>query len=70
MSNMSYCRFENTAKDLLDCLIAIENEEINDLSSIYEVKGLSKILEYSGEICGYWREIKEAVNKGQKEHDY
>jgi hypothetical protein len=68
MSNMSYCRFENTAKDLLDCLIAIENNEINDLSSIYEVRGLSKILEYSGEILGYKSEIEEAVNQGEKEH--
>ena len=70
MSNMSYCRFENTAKDLLDCLIAIENNEINDLSSIHEVRGLKKILDYSGEIFGYKREIEEAVNQGKKEHDY
>jgi hypothetical protein len=24
MSNMSYCRFENTASDLLDCLEALD----------------------------------------------
>ena len=26
MANMSYCRFENTYKDLLDCLNAMNNE--------------------------------------------
>jgi len=25
MSNMSYCRFENTASDLQDCLDAVED---------------------------------------------
>jgi len=27
MSNMSYCRFENTLNDLLDCKEALENVE-------------------------------------------
>ena len=37
MPNMSYCRFENTVNDMQDCLNAIEDREINDLSD-YEVK--------------------------------
>ena len=32
MSNMSYCRFENTTLDVLDCINAINGGEINDLS--------------------------------------
>lgn len=28
MSNMSYCRFENTSADLTDCLEALSNREI------------------------------------------
>ena len=43
MGNMSYCRFENTAHDLRDCLDAIQNRETEDLST-YEVEGLEKIL--------------------------
>lgn len=41
MSNMSYCRFENTAKDLADCLSALRDEEANsaDLSSEHEQRG-------------------------------
>jgi hypothetical protein len=30
--NMSYCRFQNTSLDLQDCIDAINNGEINDLS--------------------------------------
>lgn len=32
MSNMSYCRFQNTSLDLQDCIDAINGGEINDLS--------------------------------------
>ena len=33
MGNMSYCRFENTARDLRDCLEAInDGEHTEDLS--------------------------------------
>jgi len=30
MANLSYCRFENTAKDLADCLIALQEGEAED----------------------------------------
>ncbi len=33
MPNMSYCRFENTVKNMQDCLNAIEDREVNDLSN-------------------------------------
>ena len=42
MSNMSYCRFENTARDLDDCIEAIENNEIHSLSDT-EIDGLRAI---------------------------
>ena len=29
MANMSYCRFQNTKKDLDDCITALENLDIN-----------------------------------------
>jgi hypothetical protein len=43
---MSYCRFENTSKDLQDCLSAIYNGETEDLDS-YEQRGLKQILKIS-----------------------
>ena len=33
MSNMSYCRFENTLGDLQDCEAAIRDGEVSDLSA-------------------------------------
>ena len=45
MPNMSYCRFENTANDLGDCVKAIQNGETTDLSQ-YEVQGLANLFEY------------------------
>ena len=39
---MSYCRFENTARDLADCVSAVNRGEINELNE-YEVQGLIKI---------------------------
>ena len=32
MANMSYCRFENTYRDLVDCLRALSDNGTNDLS--------------------------------------
>jgi hypothetical protein len=41
---MSYCRFENTANDLDDCVNAINNGATRDLNR-WEVGGLARILE-------------------------
>ena len=48
MGNMSYCRFENTAADLRDCLSAIHRGETDDLSS-YEIAGLTNIMDMANE---------------------
>lgn len=42
---MSYCRFENTANDLRDCVHAIEAGEYNDGISESEKQGLDEIFE-------------------------
>ena len=41
MSNMSYCRFENTTSDLDDCIEAIHEGEINELNE-YEIEAIKK----------------------------
>ena len=46
---MSYCRFENTANDLQDCLNAINRGETNELNE-YEVQGLRRIIDMSNDI--------------------
>jgi len=51
MGNMSYCRFENTSRDLSDCEEAIENllygdEEISDR----EIDHAARLIETAGRI--------------------
>jgi hypothetical protein len=43
MANMSYCRFENTARDLEDCVIALQNNDLNEHMSVHEVNGLAEL---------------------------
>ena len=61
MGNMSYCRFENTARDLQDCVNAINRGEIDELND-YEVEGLRDILELCEEILNDKDNIKEILN--------
>ena len=49
MANMSYCRFENTARDLADCVSALNRNEVHELSS-YELDGLKDILDLAEKI--------------------
>ena len=46
---MSYCRFENTANDLQDCLNAINRGETDQLNQ-YEVQGLRRIIDMANDI--------------------
>ena len=59
---MSYCRFENTARDLGDCLDAIENGQIKDLSE-YETSGLRDLLDYCEAILEYRARLLEAIRE-------
>ena len=62
MANMSYCRFENTAKDLRDCVDAIRNGEYDELND-YELKGLKEILYLAGLIMDDQEFIKEIIEE-------
>tara|TARA_B110001450_G_scaffold96194_1_gene91294 strand:- start:1007 stop:1210 length:204 start_codon:yes stop_codon:yes gene_type:complete len=62
MGNMSYCRFENTAADLRDCLDAIHRGEINDLSS-YEISGLAAIMQIANELVEMEDDIEDSLNR-------
>ena len=55
---MSYCRFENTAKDLQDCVYALDDNDVEDLSS-YEINGLRDLLDLAKEIVNMEEYIKE-----------
>lgn len=48
---MSYCRYENTAKDLQDCVNALYQADVNEpLSSLWEERGLRDLLYFAKEI--------------------
>ena len=49
MGNMSYCRFENTAQDLQDCVRAIEMGDVYDFSQ-WELVGFEKLVRLAKEI--------------------
>jgi len=63
MGNMSYCRFENTARDLADCVNAINNGEIYEFSSDYEVDGLRNLLRLAQDVVDNESYIKNALNE-------
>jgi hypothetical protein len=45
MANMSYCRFENTYNDLLDCLENIESEAENERDERYRIRMIQLLKE-------------------------
>jgi hypothetical protein len=55
MTNMGYCRFENTAKDLEDCLECFDDE-----LSKTEDKARNNIIEMALRIVGNYRYDTEA----------
>ena len=59
---MSYCRFENTAADLRDCLNAIHNGETDDLSS-YEIDGLKSIMRMANDLVEMEDDIIELLDR-------
>tara|TARA_R100000750_G_C2263693_1_gene64752 strand:+ start:289 stop:492 length:204 start_codon:yes stop_codon:yes gene_type:complete len=62
MANMSYCRFENTTRDMDDCIKAIENGDVNELSS-YEVLALERFLVLAEQILNYEPDIEAILDE-------
>lgn len=61
MANMSYCRFENTARDLADCVNAINRGETDELNK-YEIDGLKDLLDLAEKIVEDKEYIEEIIN--------
>ncbi len=64
---MSYCRFENTAKALQDCVNAIQDNEVNDLST-YEVNGLAELQLLAMDIVSMQDEIGEIIDSNKERY--
>lgn len=61
MPNMSYCRFENTAKDMQDCVYAIEERDVYEFSD-YEFRGFKQVLELAREIVDMEDDIEKIID--------
>jgi hypothetical protein len=61
MPNMSYCRFENTAKDMQDCVYAIEERDVYEFSD-YELRGFKNVLELAREIVDMEDDIEKIID--------
>ena len=64
MANMSYCRFENTARDLADCVSAVNRGEIDELNE-YEVQGLLDILSLCNDMLENEDYIHETIENDE-----
>ena len=61
MSNMSYCRFENTVDALVDCYEALKEDGIQHIEAEASRREAPKVMELI-ELC---REITEDFNEGE-----
>jgi len=59
---MSYCRFENTTRDMQDCIDAIEEGETTELSR-YEASALREFLDLANEINGLEPDIEAILEE-------
>ena len=57
---MSYCRFENTANDLADCVSAIQRGDTQELNT-YEVQGLRRLIDLCNDIIDEEEYIREII---------
>ena len=58
---MSYCHFENTAKDMRDCVYAIEERDVYEFSD-YELRGFKEVYELAQEIVNMENDIEKIID--------
>ena len=63
MANMSYCRFENTARDLADCVEALQNNDLHEHMSVYEVDGLASLQLLAMDIVAMQDHIGDIIDR-------
>ncbi|QST02810.1 hypothetical protein IMZ31_19870 (plasmid) [Pontibacillus sp. ALD_SL1] len=74
MANMSYCRFENTKRDVEDCLDAVRDGDIASQHELEKAKGMFEdillFLQANGIIDDYdGDELHETLQAGFEEED-
>jgi len=76
MANMSYCRFENTAGDMNDCLndlieavdVGLSTAQFMDrLSSVYERRSVQRMIDLLGQMSEAFEQLD--ANEGLSEEE-
>ena len=65
---MSYCRFENTSRQLQDVVDAIHESDCNDDLSKYEQDGLEEILDLAYEVIGLKDKISNIIENQNEQN--
>ena len=60
MGNMSYCRFENTLRDLQDCIMALEDNELESGGS--EMNAAMQMIETCEEYINLQYKLEDIIN--------
>jgi len=60
MSNMSYCRFENTLRDLQDCVMALEDSDLESGGS--EMEAAMQMIETCEEYINLQYKLEDIIN--------
>jgi len=66
---MSYCRFENTARAMADCVSAIEDNETSENLSMYEVNGLKDMQMLALDLINLQDEMEDLLVKSRTLHN-
>ncbi len=66
---MSYCRFENTARAMADCVSAIEDNDTSQHLSIYEVNGLKDMQMLAMDLINLESEIEDLLIESRVAHN-
>ena len=66
---MSYCRYENTAKDLQDVVDALHNSDCGETLSEYEQQGLYEILDLAYEVIGLADKIENIIENQDENYN-
>jgi hypothetical protein len=62
MANMSYCRFENTYRDLVDCLQALNDSGVDSLSDC-ELQYAKMMIQVCENIVNHYDEVLDEVEE-------
>jgi hypothetical protein len=66
MANMSYCRFENTYRDLQDCVNALSANGANDLSE-RELRYAKMMMQLCEDMQSYYDEVLDEVESRKEQ---